>query len=468
MAKLVLPFHSYEHRSRQVASRRLVNCFAELMPPLSKSPHALMRAPGIHSWVTLPAGPVRGMGVHKGALYVVAGSTLYSVSSVGTVIPIGAVSGGDPVRMASNSTQLVVVSWPNGYIYDGTLAPITDVDFTSRGASDVGMVDNFAIYVTRGSQRWFASDLDNASSIGNLSYADAIGGPDNLNSVLIDHRQIFLFGDETVEIWYNAGGDPDFPFLREQNGFIEVGCAAAGSPAKADNTVFWLDNHRVARRLNDYTPARISTHAIEQEWSEYATVSDATGFTFVHEGHWFYVLTFPSADATWVYDIATNEWHERSSRYADGHDGAWRVACAAYCYGLNLVGDTESSRIGFIDAETYTEWGDMLRMEWTYPAVYTDSRRAFHHRLQIDFQAGVGLTTGQGAMPEVMLYTSDDGGVSFTAVPSRSIGNIGEYQKRAIWCRLGSSRDRVYRAAVSDPVQVTVWDTQLEVEGGRL
>lgn len=474
MSKLILPFHSYEHRSRQVASRRLVNCFAEQMPTQGKSPLCLLKAAGINPWTTLPTGSARGMGVYLGQLYVVAGSTLYRVSSAGAVTSIGSVSGSGRVTMASIDTasggkQLVIVCEPNGYVYDGsTLVQITDTDFTGWGAVTVDSVDNFALFVEPNSGRWFASDVKDATSVGGLSFATAEGAPDNLLTLLVDHRQIFLFGEDSVEIWYNAGGDPDFPFLRETNGYIEVGCAARGSPAKADNTVFWLDNHRIARRLNDYVPQRISTHAVEQAWSEYSTVADAWAFTFVQEGHWFYVLNFPTAGATWNYDIATGEWHERRSRHADGHEGVWRVSAAAYCYGLNIVGDSASGALGTIDPEVYTEWGNTMRMEWTYPAVYSDGKRAFHRRLQITFEAGVGLTTGQGSDPEVMLYASDDGGVTFDAIPNRTIGAIGEYRKRAVWQRLGSSRDRVYRGAISDPVPVTVWDTQLEVEGGRL
>lgn len=467
--KLVLPFHTYQHRSRQVASRRLVNCYPEQAPPLGKSPLALLRAPGIRAWTTLPAGAARGMGIHDGQLYVVGGSTLYRVSSAGTVTSIGTVSGSGRVKLESIGTQLVIVCEPNGYVYDGTtLAQITDADFTGRGAADLAAIDGFALFVEPNSGRFFASDIGNASSIGGLSFATAEGAPDDLVAILVDHRQIFLFGEDTVEVWFNAGGDPDFPFLRESNGFMEVGCGAAGSPAKADNAVFWLDNHRIARRLVDYVPTRISTHAVEQAWAEYSTVADAVAFTFVHEGHWFYILTFPTAGATWAYDIASGEWSERASRGTDGHDGIWRVGALQYAYGMNIVGDTASSALGVIDAEVYTEWGNTQRMEWTYPNVYTEGRRAFHRRLQIDFDAGVGLTTGQGSDPSVMLYASDDGGRTFAAVPNRQIGAIGQYRKRAVWHRLGASRDRVYRGAVSDPVRVAVWDTQLEVEGGRL
>jgi len=468
VGKLILPFHSYELRSRQSSSRRLVNCYAEQMPAQGKSPLRLRRAPGIRSFATLPAGTTRGMCVHNGTLYVVAGGNLYSVSSAGDVTTIGSVSSTGRVTMVSNRTQLVIVCAPDGYVYDGTLTQITHSEFVAFGATMVDALDGFALFIRPSSDRFFMSNFLDATDFSGFGYATAEGAPDNLQALLVDHRQLFLFGAETTEIWYNAGSDPDMPFAREQNGFIEVGCGAAATPVKADNAVFWLDNHRIARRLVDYTPTRISTHAIEEKWVDYNTVDDAYGMTYVHEGHWFWVLTFPSESATWAYDISTGEWHQLESKGEDGRPTAWRVGATAYCYGLNIVGDTESSELGVIDSATYTEWGNTQRMEWTYPSVYTEGRRAFHRRLQIDFEAGVGLTAGQGVDPEVMLYCSDDGGVSFSRLPNRTIGALGQYRKRAAWHRLGSSADRVYRAAVSDPVPVTVWDTQLEVEGGRL
>ena len=131
-----------------------------------------------------------------------------------------------------------------------------------------------------------------------------------------------------------------------------------------------------------------------------------------------------------------------------------------------MVGDATTGAVGRLDSFTYTEFGEPLIMAWTYPNVYGEGKRAFHHRLEIECESGVGLVTGQGNDPRIMLSVSDDGGVTFTALPSRSLGAIGQYRYRAAWKRLGASYDRVYRASVSDPVPVTVVDTQLSVEGG--
>jgi len=467
--KLILPFHSYHQRSKQVASRRLVNCYPEQVPLPGKAPIALFRDPGIRDDVTLPTMPVRGTLMHAGLLYAVGGSRLYSVTEGGVIADLGAILGSDRVKMATNGTELVIVSRPHGYIYtvESGLTQIVDPDFTVRGASDVACIDSFMVFIEPDSQNVFSSEFDDAGNFGPLATGPAFGSPDKLVAILVDHRQIFLFGVTSIELWYNAGASP-FPFLREQNGFIEVGCAARDSPVKADNTVMWLDDKRIFRKLVDMTPQRASTHAIEERWETYARVDDAYSVTYIHKGHTFVAITFPSAGETWVLDLATNEWHERSSRTATGAEGYWRVTTNTFAYGSNIVGDSRSGKLGIMDAETKTEWGNIQRMEWTYPHVYAEGRRAFHKRLEIVFESGTGLNTGQGSDPKAMLYVSDNGGVSFDPVQTRSIGRIGEYRHRAVWNRLGSAEHRVYKVAVSDPVEVVVIDTQLEVEGGRL
>ena len=465
--KISLPIHSYEHRSPQVSSRRLVNCYAEQAPLQAKAPVALLRSPGVRSWVTLPTSPVRGMCVHSNSLYVVAGARLYRVTQGGAYTEIGSLPGTARVSMASNGLQLVIVTNPNGYVYDGTLTQITDEDYTARGASQVTVSDGFAIFVTPGSEDFFHSDYLDAKTFDGLNFSPTGGSPDKLNAIIADHRQLFLFGTESIELFYNAGSAGS-PFTREANGFIEVGCGAAGSPAKADNTVLWIDSARIARKLSDLTPLRVSTHALEQKWAGYSRIDDAYSFTVIHEGHTFWCVTFPSGGDTFLYDLATGEWSERRSRLLSGGDAHWRASGCVHSYGMNVVGDTRSGALGILAADCYTEFGMTLRMEATFPNIYAEGRRAFHHRLQVDVQAGAGLVTGQGYDPQMMLYVSDDGGMTFDAVQSKGTGELGQYTKRTTWNRLGSSTDRVYRVAISDPVPVALWNATLEVDGGRL
>jgi len=321
-------------------------------------------------------------------------------------------------------------------------------------------VDNWLLFREPNSGRFFGADLGSATSFDALNFATAEGFPDDLVGLKVDHRDVILFGSESVEIWGNVG-IAGFPFERVTNGYLEIGCFNGRTVAKQDNSVFWLANDYTVRRLDGNTPIRVSSHAVEQSIVN-ATIGSARAFSYSQDGHLFYVLTFP--EVTWVYDATTQQWHERQSYGRDN----WDVICHAKAYGREIVGDQRSNKVGYLDPSTYDEWGNTLVMLWRYQPIYAEANLAFHDRLELVLETGVGLTTGQGSDPEVLLRYSNDGGQTWTALPNRSIGPIGRYDARVVWSRLGSARQRVYEMSVSDPVRVNVTDTQVEVRGGRL
>jgi hypothetical protein len=367
--------------------------------------------------------------------------------------------------MTSDGIHVIVVSEPHAYglaIGTNTFAQITDSDFTSRGSVQTASVDGFILHVEPESGRFFSSLLLEATSIDGLYFATAEGAPDNLVGIGVDHRDIVLLGEESGELWSNQGGD-GFPFAREPNGYIEIGCAARFSIAKIDNTTFWLANDLTIRRLDGIVPIRISTDAIDAEIGGLTRKDDAQAFTYTYEGHPHYAITFPTDARTFLYDVQTQQWYERESRDANGESlGRWAVCAYAQQGTRNVVGDYTSNRLGLIDSTAKTEWGNELRMEWIYPTVYAEGLKAFHHELELNIETGTGTATGQGLNPEVMLYASDDSGRTYRAMPNRTLGRQGKYRTRVRWHRLGSSRARSYKNAVSDPVNVTLTDVQLQ------
>jgi hypothetical protein len=454
-----LPIHSYIHSSRPVGVERLVNCFAEQAPPEGKSPSVVMRAPGTVLGCAVGSGYGRGLYAWNDALYAVSGTSLYSITSAHVATSVGTISGTAAVSWAVNPTQLVINPSPDAYVYNGSsLTQVTDADYTSRGGASASSIDGYILYREPNTGRFFSSDLNNAASYDALLFATAEGFPDNVIGQIADHRQLFLAGATSMELWYNAGTS-GFPFARDSNGFIELGCAAGGSLAKADNSVYWLASDLTVRRLEGLTPTRVSQHGVEQAIRSYGTKSDAIGMTYTQDGHIFYVLTFPTDGHTWVYDATTKEWHERESYGLT----RWRPCAMAFCYGRNYVQDYETGKVGYLDPDTYTEYGLTHRSSFTFGgAAYNNGRRTFHSMLEVMAETGVGLTTGQGSAPEIMLDKSDDGGRTWQALPNKSLGAIGAYRSKVRWWRLGSSRDRIYRCAVSDPVKLTISDAALE------
>jgi hypothetical protein len=454
-----LPFHSYRLRSKKAAQTRLLNCFASLQPPEGRAPVLIQGIAGIDPFATLPSSPQRAAINFKGALYSVGGGQLGRVSDSGVVTTIGSLPSAGNVDIAKNTDQIAILVEPDLYVYDGsTLSQITDADFTSRGASRMAVLDNYGGFVEPNSGRWFICDLNDFTVYDPLDFATAEASPDNLVSIESNNSQFVLLGEETGELWDNVGGS-GFPFQRNPNGFFEAGCGAAHSTVSVDNTVYWIDQNRLARRLEGNVARRFSTEGIEQKWQDYETIADAKAFQYVFDGHTFVVFTFPAAGATWVYDINTQEWHERQS-YGYDH---WRAAWVVQAYDRTFVGDTQTGAIGELKASIYSEWGQLLLREATTSAVTDAGRWMSHDRLELDLDMGNAPLIGQGSSPQIMLDMSNDGGVTFRAKSNRPLGRTGQYQKRVHWDRLGRSRERVYRYRVTDPLPFIVSGSRLDV-----
>jgi hypothetical protein len=466
---------AYVARSINAADSRMVNLYPEPLPtPEGKTGGFLNRAPGLRKLATVGTGPIRGLWSYGDYGYAVSGDRLYRVDSTWNVQPIGLIAGTGPVSMVDNGRQLFIATNPISYIYDATsetLAQITDIDFP--GAVTVGYLDGYFIFQEPNSDRFWTSELLDGTQIDPLSFASAEGMPDTLISLFVDHREVWLFGTQSVEVWYDAALE-GFPLARIQGAVNEFGCAATYSVAKMDNSLFWLGadarGHGVVFRANGYAGQRISTHAVEFAIQSYEIISDAIAFTYQQDGHSFYVLTFPSAQATWVYDAATGAWHERAG-FANGQFIRHRANCQMFFSEEVVVGDFENGNIYAYDLDQFSD-GDFaqkwLRSWRALPTGQNNLKRTAQHSLQIDMQTGVGLNTGQGSNPQVMLRWSDDGGHTWSNEHWMSAGKIGAYGTRAIRRRLGMTlklRDRVYEISGTDPVKISIVGAELVLSG---
>jgi hypothetical protein len=462
---------AYVARSVNAADARMVNLFPEIVPEAGKEPAFLSRAPGLRQIASVGLGPIRGLWAFNGYMYVVSRDKLYKVDTDYNVTTIGTVSGtSGQVSMADNGTQLFVACNGPSYIYNATtdvFAQITDADFP--GAGTVGFLDGYFVFNEPNSQRIWVTALLDGTSVDPLDFASAEGSPDGVVGIMVDHRQLWVLGTNSVEVWYNSG-NADFPLSRIEGAFNELGCVATYSIAKMDNSIFWLGQDArgqgIVYRANGYTGQRISTHAIEWQIQSYVTISDAIGYTYQQDGHSFYVLTFPTANKTWVYDAATQAWHERAG-FSAGEFTRHRSNCQVFFNDEVIVGDYENANIYAFDLEDYSDNGAIqkwLRSWRALPQGQNNLKRTAQHSLQLDCESGVGLNLGQGSDPQVMLRWSDDGGHTWSSEHWVSIGKIGQYGRRVIWRRLGMTqklRDRVYEISMTDPVKIAIMGAEL-------
>lgn len=466
---------AYVARSINAANDRCINLYPESIPQGGKEVAYLQRCPGLRLLGTAGTGPIRGAWTFGGYGYLASGNELYKIASDWSATKIGDISGSGPVSMSDNGTQLFVACNPNGYIYNAStlvFSQITDPDFA--GAVTVGYIDGFFVFNQPSSQVFWVTSLLDGTSISPLDFASAEGSPDGLVSLMVDHREIWLFGTNSVEVWYNAGG-ADFPFQRIQGAFMELGCAAPYTPAKLDNSLFWLGSdargNGMVYRANGYTGQRISTHALEYAIQGYSTISDAIGYTYQQDGHSFYVLIFPTAGKTWCYDVATSLWHERAG-FSNGSFTRHLSNCQMNFNNEIVVGDYANGNFYAFDLGTYADNGatqKWLRSWRAIPTGQNNLKRTAQHSLQLDCESGVGLDgITQGTDPQVVLRWSDDGGHTWSNEHSRSMGAIGETGRRVIWRRLGMTtklRDRVYEVSGTDPVKVAIMGAELAASG---
>jgi hypothetical protein len=442
-----LPIGSYEDSPS--SSTRLLNCYIETPATQGIGP-TLRGFPGISDYKVLGT-EVRAAHVLHGVKYVISGNSVYKIPVGGIPTVIGTVSGSARPQIASNTAQVAFLVEPRLWVYTiatDTFAEVTDADFP--GATSIQFFDNYITYTEPVTGRWGASDLAAATSYDSLLFATAEGSPDHLLTHVVDHRQAFLLGVDSCELWDNAGVS-GFPFVRNPNGFVEIGCLVGATAQKADQSILWLANDYTVRRLNGVTAVRVSTHAIERKLKIY-TLEGAYAQVLTWEGHIWYVLTFN--EATWVFDLTTQQWFEVQSYGLNN----WRVSCCVSDGGQTYVGDSQSGKFGVLSS-VYDEWGDPLVASAT--SVPT---REPHSGVEILAKMGVGLNTGQGSDPQIMLSKSDDGGQTFVDLPTRSMGAMGKRQTRARWHRVGAirlSNFRVYRFSISDPVERHVFGFRL-------
>ena len=352
------------------------------------------------------------------------------------------------------------------YGLNWSVLPSTDGAFS--GGTNVDIVDNYFVYNRPDTQQFGASAVLSPISAA-LSFSSKDGAPDDLVTLIVDHREIYLLGETSSEVWVDQGTSP-FPFQRVPGTSTQHGIVSAFSVSRLGNSFAYLskNNRGTAQivQMNGYVPQRISTHAVENSLSG-QTITDAVAWTYQIEGHEVYVISFPSIQLTWCYDIASGMWHKWLYTNNLGQYERCRGNCAAVFQGYVLVGDYSNGKIYHLDKTIYTDDGQNVRRLRRAPHLVADFQREYFDELQIQFQPGVGLSTGIGDDPQAMLRWSNDGGSTWSNEHWTSIGRMGKYTNRAIWRRLGTARDRIFEVSVSDPVKCVIVSANLKATQGE-
>lgn len=463
MSQAPIAFQSNEGRYKFLGVAQLFNGHAEKLDPDAKGPLAVVPSDGIVQLVDEATTPCRGLiyledldkaySVHSNSVYKIT----YS-GGVATATRIGTIPGSDPVQLPRNQNASPQVSVRcNAGVYviaSDAVTPVTDTDLPD----DPVTAEYVSGYTTVGfeDRQWFLSSLNQSLTYDALDFATFQQRAGKLVRIVENDGEAVGFCSKHFEVWKDTG-NPDFPF--EPLAFKSRGLMAADGVARCDGSLMFPGDDGVYYRLNNYNPVRISTHAIERLIQDDASQSSLRAFSWARGGHAFACLS--GTDWTRCFDAVTQTWHTRQSYGQD----TWRARYSMQAWGKTIVGDGLSGKLGYLDSDTFTEYGGTMVWGVDSPPMHVFPNGGIVDAVHFDLATGYGTLTGQGSDPKIMLQVSKDGGSTFGQYRELELGVTGKYATRVTARRLGrfGPKGIVFRLRISDPVVRALVNTDIEV-----
>tara|TARA_R110000851_G_scaffold284147_2_gene437711 strand:- start:1502 stop:2917 length:1416 start_codon:yes stop_codon:yes gene_type:complete len=470
MIPIPLAVNSYKARSGLSSSERLVNMYAE--PILQKGPfqNVIYGTPGLVPWLDLAnSNPIYGIEEMGNDIFVVCGLTVYKIDSNKITETIGTLpTAPNRVMMTNNGAQVSILTESGQLFYCTTVADslteVTDGDYVKSGS--ITTMDGFTIVTNLESTQFQFSQLNATENYSALDFANVLSDSSDLVRVMSNNLEVWFFKKHATLVYYHSD-NADFIFERKNGVLIQKGCAAKHSVATIDNRFIFLGEDNIVYQTNGYQLMPISTAPISKEIESYNKIDDAYAYIYTQEAHKFYVLTFPTANRTWVYDISVGLWHERESLDFNKQPKEWRASHYINFAGKNLVGDNQSGVLYELDLDTYTENGTPIISKIITATLFDNYNRTSVAKLALVMDTGVGIQNGQGKEPEIMMRTSPDGGKVWSPEMRQPLGAQGEYEKEVFWTRIGYGRSLIVELSISDPVKRAIIQAYLEPTTGR-
>lgn len=453
---------SYVERFPTFDAQRTIN-FYPVVDETQKGKEiaALYGTPGLLSFTTCGSGPIRGnLAPANGRAFEVSGNQLYEIFADGTNISRGTMTSTNSIcSLAENGLQLAVCDGTGLYILTYATNAFAKVTSSFPGGGTVTFIDGYFMVNVPSSGKFYKSALYDGLTWGALDFKTAESSPDNLARVFNAIGQLWALGDKTIEIFTNVGGS-GFGFERIAGAKIETGCIAPHSVVSLDNSIFWLgadkDGFGIVYKASGFSPQRISTFGIEYLLRQVSDLTVLRAYTYQEDGHVFYALTGAGMNTTLVYDVSTQMWHERAYLNSMGNFEAHLGVCHMFAFGKHLVGSRVDGKVYDMSLNYYSDDGAALKSQRTFTHIYKDGNFFMPGNLEVDFESGVGLTTGQGSDPVCWLEVSNDFARTWGGEQTQPIGKIGEYRTRSIWRRLGGDYAFTFRLSITDPVRRAV------------
>ena len=466
---------SYQNRSLPLSAQVSKGLFPEINPE-ARNIVSLHAFPGLKLFSD-NTGVNRGSHVMDGVAYEIFGESLLSIDENGVASNKGEVEGQGICDMADNGDQMFIATGNTPYLYTAstdTLEIVTDTSVKKPTTVDY-MNAQFILdhnddenpvlgeFVT--SQLTGALTADDF--VNSLDFAEAQSHPDDISRIKVYNEMVYFFGTEGIESWWNSGvGSP--PFDKVQGASRTYGLGAKWSLTETDEFLYFLDDQRIPRRMFGLQVSNIGNPALGAEWTKYSRVDNAIGYAFTIDQTNFYQLTFPSADRTWLYHEPSNSWFQLSfGTDNQRHRGHTHV----FAYGKNLIADHSNGNLYELDADTYTDNGEVIQRRRSTATIHgglydAPGKEIFFDRVEFVVQTGEGIASGQGSDPKMMIRFSDDGGRTYSAEEWHDLGVGGDYHKTVILFNQGSAFQRIYELIYSEPTPFSLIDANADISLG--
>lgn len=459
--KIDLVGASYQEWSLPFNAERSVNLFP-VLDKRGKDVAALYGTPGKSLFGVAGIGQCRGsFASSNGRGFVVSGATLYEIDSAGAATSRGSLltSAGN-ITIAENGFQLAICDGSKVYIltYEtNDFQLVTSLNIPTAGT--ITFIDGYFVVNKVGTGSFYLSALYDGLTWAALDFATAESSPDPLIRVFNALGQLWLLGSITTEIWTNTGASA-FPFKKISGGKIDMGILAPNSIVSINNSIIFLGLNEFGTtsvfQTTSVSPVEISTDAIDLLLNRATNADEIVGYAYHQDGHTFYVLTGGGLETSLVYDLTTKLWHERAYLNSSGEYETDRGYCCMYIFGKQLLGDKENGNIYEMSMDVYSDNGEDILRERIYTHLFDDNQRIRYNKLNIGFETGVGLQSGQGQNPVVALQLSKDGAKTWSTSYTTTIGRAGAYQTQVTFRRLGIAQQMTFRIKISDPVKIAI------------
>lgn len=452
---------SYISQSVVADNEDTINWYPELVQaPGAEAPIALYPTPGVSRFVTLPTVGGGALWANETRVFAVCGGSFYEINSNGTSTLLGAVAyNTNPATISTNGDagfELFITSGGKGYLFD-LLTNIFSTVLTS-GADQGGSLYGYFVAFDKAGATVRMSNLFDGTTWDPTNFFSRSIGADVWQAMHVTpFGFICMLGSLTGEFWYNAGTFP-VPFAPDPSGLFSNGIAAPFSVTQVGGLVMFLATNKggglTVVAASGFQPDRISDHALERALGTYTRIDDAIGQTYEQDGHVFYLLTFPTMEVTWAFDVTTKRWCKRGTWLSESSRFTyWRPVFHAYGFVRHLVLDSATGGIYTLSNDYPLDVDSRpLRRLRRSPPLGSENLRYAHDYLELLLETGTADQSGQAANPQVMLRYSNDSGRTWSNEVQASAGLVGEYPRRVFWTRLGTGRQRVYEVTVSDPL----------------